>query len=113
MLNVHEYIEKAIFRTGRKEPSLSTLRRLAAASGLEMVLRFPLTREDRQSLVLHEAIARELERDPERVLSNARKNLRRMSRANPSPGPLHAIRAAGAILVTDTLLVNGSQPWMA
>src|SRR5687767_14346038 len=80
----------AAYESGRKAPTITTLRRLAEASGLEMNVQFlrPLTREDRRSLALHEAVARELERAPHRVLAKARANLRRMRDANPGAAPI-------------------------
>lgn len=75
----------AAYESGRKAPTITTLRRLAEASGLEMSVQFltPMTREDRRSLALHEAVARRLEAEPVRVLAKARANLRRMRDANP------------------------------
>ncbi len=70
----------AAYESGRKSPSVETVRRLAHAVGLEPWIDFhpSLTREERRSLVLHEAIARQLIDDPERVLARARENLGRM-----------------------------------
>jgi hypothetical protein len=39
-----------------------------------------MTREERRSLALHRAIARHLERDPDRIIALARANLGRMKR---------------------------------
>ena len=80
----------AAYEGGRKVPSLRTLRRLAEAAGLEMRVEFlpPLSREDRRSMFLHEEIARELARDPARVLAKARENLRRIRAANPGAAPI-------------------------
>jgi transcriptional regulator with XRE-family HTH domain len=80
----------AAYESGRKVPSVETLRRLAAAAGLEMQVQFvpPLTREDRRSLALHEAVARELLADPLRVRAKAKGNLSRMRNANPGAAPL-------------------------
>ena len=48
----------AAYESGRKSPTLTTAARLARATGLEMVVDFvpPLTREDRRSLALHDAV---------------------------------------------------------
>lgn len=48
----------------------------------------PLTREDRRSLWLHEAIADKLRQDPAGVLRRARTNLRRMAGINPGAAAL-------------------------
>lgn len=80
----------AAYERGRKVPSVDTLRRLAEAAGLEMRVDFvpPLTREDRRSLALHEAIARELALDPVRVRTKAKENLRRMREVHPGAAPI-------------------------
>ena len=82
------------YEGGRKAPTITTLRRLAEASGLEMSVQFltPMTREDRRSLALHEVVARRLEAEPVRVLAKARANLRRMRDANPGPNESHMVR---------------------
>ena len=71
----------AAYESGRKSPTLDTVRRLAKSVGLEASVEYypPLTREERRSLVLHHAIARRLAEDPERFLVQARKNLGRMA----------------------------------
>ncbi len=75
----------AAYETGSKSPRLSTVERLAASVGKEAVVVFvaPLTREDRRSLAVHRAIAKQLRRDPEPVLQAAEKNLERMSEQHP------------------------------
>lgn len=80
----------AAYEAGRKSPNLTTLRRLADAVGFEMTVEYhpPLTREERRSLFLHRAIAEHLAEDPEPVLDQARKTLRRMREQSPTPIPL-------------------------
>jgi len=81
----------AAYETGRKSPTLRTLRRLAASAGLSAEISYHprLTREDRRSLVIHRAIARRLQHDPGPVLERARRTLARMSEvASPSSQPL-------------------------
>ena len=75
----------AAYETGRKSPTLGTIRRLAESVGLAMRVQFysPLTREDRRSIWLHRAIARRLEEQPRRVLQRARTTLKKMRKANP------------------------------
>jgi transcriptional regulator with XRE-family HTH domain len=70
----------AAYEAGSKSPTVSTLERLAASVGLEAAVDFvpPLTREERRSLALHQAIAGRLAADPDRVLAQARRCLRRM-----------------------------------
>lgn len=75
----------AAYESGSKSPTLRTLRRIAAALGLEMTIGFVprLTREDRRSLALHRAIATKLEADPGRLLAKARGNLQVMQDRHP------------------------------
>ena len=76
----------AAYESGNKSPTLATVQRLARAVGLEASVEYhaPLTREERRSLYLHEAIAERLRLDPEPVLLQARRVLRRMRRVSPS-----------------------------
>lgn len=62
------------YEAGRHEPRLSTLHRLADASGCDLIveLRPRLTTPERRTLALHEAIAVKLLEDPESVLARAR-----------------------------------------
>ena len=81
----------AAYETGRKSPTVSTVRRLARALGLDATVTYhpPLTREERRSIDLHRAIAARLRADPERVLAGARRNLARMiARTGASSQPL-------------------------
>jgi len=70
----------AAYEAGRKSPTLATVRRLAASVGLEATVQFasPMTREERRSLHLHRAIAERLRSEPDRIVRQARLNLRRM-----------------------------------
>lgn len=80
----------AAYEAGRKSPSLATLRRLADAAGLEVVVDFqrPLTREELRSLALHEAIARKVDEAPAEAVAQAWVVLRRMQAANPGASRL-------------------------
>ena len=80
----------AAYEAGRKSPTVSTVRRLARALGLEAVVSYhpPLTREERRSLELHHAIAARLRDDPEPVLALARQNLARMRARADGPSQL-------------------------
>lgn len=80
----------AAYESGRKSPTLTTAARLARAVGLEMVVDFlpPLTREDRRSLALHDAVIDRLLSDPEAVIERAHANLDLMLRVNPNAAPL-------------------------
>jgi len=80
----------AAYEAGDRSPTLRTLEQLAAAAGLEATVEFvpPLTREDRRSLVLHQAIADRLAKEPDRVLAKARRTLARMRAASPTAAPL-------------------------
>jgi transcriptional regulator with XRE-family HTH domain len=80
----------AAYESGSKSPNLRTLARLARSVGLEAVVDFvpPLTREERRSLALHQAIAARLEETPAPILSRARRTLERMSRQHLGARPL-------------------------
>ena len=80
----------AAYESGSKVPNLRTLRKLARALGLEARLQFvpAMTREDRRSLALHEAIAQRLIEDPVPVLKRARKTLDLMMERHPGAAPL-------------------------
>lgn len=75
----------AAYEGGHKAPTLRTLSRLARAAGLELAVEFvpPLTREDRRSLALHEAVAERLLESPGPVLHKARRNLRFLRDRHP------------------------------
>ncbi len=80
----------AAYESGRKSPTLATLGRLATSVGMELWVDFlpKMTREERRSLFLHEAIVRKLVEDPEGVLSRARRTLARMIETHPSAAPV-------------------------
>ena len=80
----------AAYESGRKSPTLRTLRRIARSLGFDLAVSFvvPLTREDRRSLALHRAIAAKLEADPHPVLDKARTNLRVMRDKHEHARPL-------------------------
>ena len=75
----------AAYETGRKSPTVGTVKRLAESVGLAMSVQFhpPLTREDRRSIWLHRSIALRLEERPRWVLQRAQETLKRMRNANP------------------------------
>jgi len=72
----------AAYESGTKSPTLRTVDRLARGAGLEVCLSYhtSMTREERRSLALHEAIAARLEARPHAVLERARATLERMKR---------------------------------
>jgi transcriptional regulator with XRE-family HTH domain len=80
----------AAYESGRKAPNLRTLQKLAKAVGLEARMLFvsPMTREDRRSLALHEAIAERLVEDPDGVISRARRTLVLMTEKHPGAAAL-------------------------
>ena len=80
----------AAYESGSKIPNLRTLHKLARALGLEARLQFvpALTREDRRSLALHEAIVQRLIEDPVAVIARARKTLSLMIERHPGAAPL-------------------------
>lgn len=88
----------AAYESGSKVPNLRTLRKLARALGFEARLQFvpAMTREDRRSLALHEAIAQRLIEDPVAVLESARRTLDLMLERHP--GAAHLLAEWDAIL---------------
>lgn len=83
----------AAYEAGDRVPNLRTAERLAEAAGLEMTVEFgpPLTREDRRSLALHEAIAERLRSDPGETVARAASTLARMEEAHQDRVPLLAV----------------------
>lgn len=80
----------AAYEGGTKSPTMRTLERLATSVGLEPFVHFhpPMTREERRSLALHEAIAERLADEPDMVLERAKETLTRMwkvASANSQP----------------------------
>jgi transcriptional regulator with XRE-family HTH domain len=84
----------AAYERGRKEPRWSTFARLVDAGGatatvtiIPNVAAQGLTRSERQSLALHQAVLLRLLADPDGVRSRARVNLSTMERAAPAAAP--------------------------
>lgn len=75
----------AAYEAGLKSPTMKTLSRIARAVGLEATVSFApvMTREDRRSLVLHQAIVDRLIKEPQVVLEHASRNLSLMRDRNP------------------------------
>lgn len=75
----------AMYESGAKSPTLSTIRKLSACVGLDPVISFTprMTREDRRSLAYHQVIAAKLEKDPEAVINKAQMNLDELERRQP------------------------------
>jgi len=80
----------AAYETGKKSPTLRTLKRLARSVGRDVSISFvsPLTREERRSLFLHQAIVHKVHRSPDEVLGKARRNLERMREQHPDASAL-------------------------
>jgi hypothetical protein len=80
----------AAYESGRKSPTLETLRRLVRSVGLEMIVEFhpPLTREERRSVFLHGRIASRLAQDPVGALAQARTTLARSLEQHPGAARL-------------------------
>lgn len=76
----------AAYERGRKSPTWRTMTRLAEAAGCHVDVRYcaPLTREDRRSLALHDAVAVRLREQPDVVLARARASLARMRSLHPA-----------------------------
>lgn len=80
----------ASYEADRESPTLRTLERLAAASGvvIDVQVHSALTREERRSLTLHAAIATRLCEEPEGTITLARANLARMRDRHPAAARL-------------------------
>ncbi|MBI4239080.1 MAG: helix-turn-helix transcriptional regulator [Deltaproteobacteria bacterium] len=80
----------AMYESGEKSPSMSTLQRLAASLGLELVVNYvsKLTREDHRSLAYHHAIAKALRQDPRTVIQRARRLLAHQRKDHPHAAQL-------------------------
>lgn len=80
----------AAYEGDRKSPTWRTVERLAWAAGFVAEVRFmrPLTREERRSLLLHEAVAARLCTAPEAGLARAHASLARMHALHPGARPL-------------------------
>lgn len=75
----------ALYESGEKSPSVSTLQRLAESLGLELVVNYvpKLTREDHRSLAYHQAVAKVLRQNPQAALQRAKPTLARMRKDHP------------------------------
>lgn len=80
----------AAYESGTKSPTWRTVQAVAEAAGLACYpfVGAPMSREERRSLALHQAIVKELFREPERVVRVARGNVDRMLEANPHAAAL-------------------------
>lgn len=102
----------AAYEAGVKSPTLATLKRMAAALGLDVAVSFipTLTREDRRSLAYHEAVAAALRKDPDAGLALARRNLERAMRAQPGAHHLWREWQAWLALPLDELIGKLLEP---
>jgi len=80
----------AAYESGSKSPTMRTIENLTRSQNLELRIEFkpPMTREDMRSLAFHRAIAELLQKNPEFVVSRARKNLERLTGMHPDAGTL-------------------------
>lgn len=80
----------ALYESGEKSPTVSTLQRLAASLGLELMVSYlpALTREDRRSLAYHHAIAKLLRQNPEPAIQRARQMVARTIKVHPDAAAL-------------------------
>ena len=81
----------AAYESGSKSPTWRTVERIANSVGVVCcpTAETAFTRDQRRSLFLHTAIAKELRRrDLGEVVGLARRNIARMRSANPHAGPL-------------------------
>lgn len=95
----------ASYETGAKSPTWRTIVRAAAGVGLACYpwVGQPMTRDQRRSLALHQAIAAELAARPHSVLETAHRNIAVMRAA--TPGAAHLLDEWDRILRLPTGLV--------
>lgn len=75
----------ALYETGAKSPTLSTLHRIAKTLGLEVIIHYvpSFTREDYRSLAYHQRVVSHLQKDFVSVKKQAKKNLVKMKKLHP------------------------------
>src|SRR5436190_15440 len=75
----------ALYESGRKSPTFSTLQRLARSFGLEAVVNYvpPLTREDYRSLAYHQVVVARLRQNFDSTIERAKRNLKKMMKKHP------------------------------
>lgn len=80
----------ALYESGEKSPSVSTLQRLAESLGFELVVNYvpKLTREDHRSLAYHHAVAKMVRQDPQAVIQRAKRSLARQHKDHPHAAEL-------------------------
>lgn len=80
----------ASYESGAKSPTVTTLRRLSMALGLDLVIIFTprMTREDLRSLAYHREITRLLSQQPHSTIKRAKQTLLRMSKKHPEVAAL-------------------------
>jgi transcriptional regulator with XRE-family HTH domain len=105
------------YEAGRHEPRLSTLHRLAEASGCDLIveLRPRLTPPELRTLALHEAVVEKLHEDPELVLAKARAQLLVMRNADDENRASVYLRTwsrllEGPVDELTTVMVSTDQP---
>jgi transcriptional regulator with XRE-family HTH domain len=75
----------ALYETEKKSPTLETLEKLAQSMGLTVAISYvpPLTHEDKRSLAYHHAILQKIKKNPEKILTKAKQNLKLLSPQHP------------------------------
>lgn len=98
----------ALYESGEKSPSISTLQRLVDSLGLELVVNYvpKMTREDRRSIAYHHAIAKSLRQDPQATIQRARETLARMCKDHPHAAKLFDQWQTWLDLPIDELIAN-------
>lgn len=75
----------ALYESGSKSPTWTTLQKLASSQGLHAVVSYlpRMTREDERSLSYHAAIVQVLRKDPSQHIKRAKRLLSKMSAHHP------------------------------
>lgn len=76
----------ALYESGIKSPTLATVKRMAAAVGLDFLALFspPMSREDRRSLAYHRAIVKKLRQSPHSLIAKAKEVPKKTARQHPA-----------------------------
>lgn len=104
----------ALYESGEKSPTVTTLQRLADSLGLELVVDFVprLTREDRRSLAYHHAIAKIVRSNPLATIQRAKRTLAHLRKDHPHAAELLDRWQTWLDLPVDELIARMLDPGM-
>lgn len=102
----------ALYESGSKSPTITTVQKLAASLGFELVANYTpqLTREDQRSLAYHHAITEKIKQDPVSFLERAKQTLKKMMVQRPFARELLVVWQQWLTLPLDDLLCKMLDP---